>query len=81
MTGKTFGKDDQPIPSGVPSAFRGERQIDGTPTTQFSKPYEGRPGRRATPLADRPAVPDRASDSGMERAMAAHADRQHPRGR
>lgn len=77
MRGK-FSSGDKPVLSGVPKAFAGERQLDGTPTTHFTPPV-GRSvgGRGPRPLQDRQAVPDRASDSGMERAMHAHADREH----
>lgn len=78
MANKPFGKDDVAVPSGVPKAFAGQRQIDGTPTSHFTPPYEGTAGRRQAPMADRPAVPGRAGDSGMERAMQEHADREHP---
>jgi len=59
--------------SGKPAQVgKGERQMDGTHTATFSQP------KRKPGLSDRPAVPDRASDSGMERAMQAHADKEHP---
>lgn len=59
--------------SGVPRfAGPGERQLDGSHTPTFTPPQR-KPG-----MAAREAVPNRASDSGMERAMQAHADTEHP---
>jgi len=66
-------KTDRPVPSGVPKGFRGVKQMDGTPTTQFTEPM------RRAPLQDREAVPDRKSDSGMESSMHELADREHRR--
>ena len=83
MASKQFDKTDVPIPSGVPKAFAGQRQLDGTPTTHFSPPFkrgDGKPGSAPKySLADRAAIPDRPTDSGMEASMQAHADKQHPR--
>lgn len=59
--------------SGIPHQVgEGERQLDGNRTAVFDQP------KRKPGLAAREAVPNRASDSGMERAMQAHADREHP---
>lgn len=49
----------------------GERQLDGSRTATFSQP-KVKPG-----LVARPPAPARPSDSGMERAMGAHADELH----
>lgn len=46
-------------------------QIDGTPTNMGEKPTKAR-------LQPRSASPDSNNTSGMERAMAAHADKLHP---
>lgn len=61
-------KSGRPVQTG-----RGERQLDGSHTPTFSQP------KRKPGLADRPAVPDRPGDSGIERAMQADADRLHKR--
>lgn len=66
-------RTDRPVPSGIPRGFRGQDQLDGTPTTHFTPPVRG------APLQDRPPKPDRPSDSGIERAMADLADKEHPR--
>lgn len=58
--------------SGKPTQVaKGEKQLDGSRTPTFSPPVR-KPG-----LAPRQAVPDRPSDSGIERAMQAEADRIH----
>lgn len=49
----------------------GPTQIDGTATNMGVKPTKA-------PLQTRSASPDRNNTSGMERAMAAEADRLHP---
>lgn len=61
---------DRAIPAGLPKAFRGQDQIDGTKTNMMAP--SGQKG-----LQDRSAAPSRASDSGMERAMGAQADELH----
>lgn len=62
---------DRAIPSGLPRGFRGEDQIDGTATTQFTKPTKGRG------LQTREAAPRRDTDSGVESSMADLADKLH----
>jgi hypothetical protein len=49
----------------------GAKQLDGSRTATFSAPKK-HPG-----LAPREAVPNRPTDSGMERAMQDHADQIH----
>lgn len=51
----------------------GERQLDGTRTQTFDPPQK-KPG-----LAEREPAPRRVGESGLEAAMAAEADRLHPR--
>lgn len=51
----------------------GERQLDNTHTSTFEPPQK-RPG-----LAERQPAPRRVGESGLEAAMAAEADRLHPR--
>lgn len=53
----------------------GERQLDGNRTPTVSQPV------KKGGLASRDPVPNRDSDSGMERAMQASADQLHPRGK
>jgi len=66
-------RTDRPLPAGVPRGFRGQDQLDGTQTRNFTPPV------RQAPLQDRPPVPDRASDSGIESALGQLADRVHRR--
>lgn len=62
--------------SGVPRMVsRGVRQMDGNRSPEYSKPVKG------GGLAGRDPVPNRASDSGIEKAMQAQADQLHPRGK
>jgi len=72
---------DRPVAAGLPRSFRGQDQLDGTPTTMLSpspaKFSQGGP----RPLADRAPAPPRADQSGVEASMAALADREHPTGR
>lgn len=69
-----MAKNSRTMHSGKPvMTGRGERQLDGTRTPTFSQPKK-HPG-----LAPQDPVPNRASDSGMERAMQDHADRVHPK--
>lgn len=59
---------------GVPRpTARGERQLDGSRTTEFSQPQKkpGLPPRGPAPAAS-------SGGSGLEAAMAAEADRLHP---
>jgi hypothetical protein len=56
----------------------GEKQLDGSPTQQMSKPH------KKGGLAERGPSPAKSSSdrvSGLEAAMAAEADRHHPRTR
>ena len=62
-----------PAPARTPGGAPGVKQMDGTVTTQFSKP-----SKSGSPMRGRPAVPDRSSDTGMETAMGKHADQIHP---
>lgn len=66
------GKHHTTQKSGTPKTVGpGEKQLDGSRTPTFSAPVR-KPG-----LAPREAVPNRPSDSGMERAMQDHADQVH----
>lgn len=61
------------IPMGRPTSARyntSQMQQDGHPAIQFEAPTKAR-------LQTRPAVPGSSNDSGMEKAMNAHADQMH----
>lgn len=58
-------------PAAAPAPPPVNTQIDGTPTNMGEKPTKAR-------LHDRSASPADHNTSGMERAMAAHADKVHP---
>lgn len=63
-------------PGGVPTIGKGQRQIDGTPTSQFSKP-----SKSGWQKSTRDSAPASSNSSGMEQAMGAHADSLYPAGR
>ena len=65
--------NDRAVPSGLPRGFQGEQQMDGNVTTQFTPPTKGKG------LQAREAVPSRSTDSGLERALGALADKTHKR--
>lgn len=63
-----------PAPAAKPAAqgpAAGQVQLDGTKTTQFSKPTN-------RPLQPRSASPANYNTSGLEAAMGAHANKMHP---
>lgn len=62
---------DRAIPAGLPKAFRGQDQIDGTHTFMLGS---GLAGKSLQPRAPAPNGPDR---SGMENAMGDLADQLH----
>jgi hypothetical protein len=73
-------KTNIPVLPGAPRSYAGPRQMDGTPTTVLAQAPRSFKNGGPRPLADRQAVPNRASDSGMESSMQGLADRLHPQG-
>lgn len=72
---------DRPVAAGLPRSFRGQDQLDGTPTTMLTQQPASFAKGGPRPLADRPPAPSRPDQSGMETSMAQLADREHPTGR
>lgn len=65
------GNNDRAVPAGLPRAFRGQDQIDGTKTNMMSA---GTAGKK---LQDRASAPNGPQRSGLENAMGDLADQQH----
>jgi hypothetical protein len=61
---------DRAIPAGLPKAFRGQNQIDGSETNMLMG------GTKS--LQPRAPAPNGAQRSGMENAMGTQADQLHP---
>ena len=67
-------RKDQPVMPGEPKGYhREETQMDGNPVQRFTPPTKGKG------LQTREAAPARSSDSGIERAMGALANKMHRR--
>lgn len=62
---------DRAIPAGLPKAFRGQNQIDGTATNLMG------PGTAGKRLQDRASAPNGPNRSGMENSMGDLADQMH----
>ena len=67
-----------PVLPGAPRTYAGPKQLDGTPTTMLEQQPRSFRNGGPRPLADRPSVPSRASDSGLDKAMQGLADKEHP---
>lgn len=66
------GRKDPRVAGTIPTMGRGETQIDGNVTTQFSPPTKG------AGLVARSAFTSQSTDSGVQRSMADLADQLHP---